>query len=393
MYLKLTDRVRRPGRLATSVLALLLSLATAAQAAPSPAPTFDPNNPEDAKLKAVFQRFDARRDVVEGSLETVQRQLVDIETRLITLRAALAKSEAELAKRHAQLTAAIAKLNAQKLLLKDSAATIYMRGPFSYIDAILNAEDISSLMRVDVYSQSVLGDFIRILQEVKELKVRVQKLYNAVRAHTIDLRKQTAEVEAQEAKIMQRQQQFFAQRQQLINGLVADFGGLAALKKHGFDIIIRAYAGTSNRITAELTEAQKKQDVAKTGEFVLQWPVESRRITSRYGWRIHPLWGYRSFHTGIDIGAPYGAPITAAADGIVVDVAYMGAYGLAMIIDHGNSIGTVYAHMSRTSVQKGDVVKAGQEIGKVGCTGWCTGPHIHFEVRLASKAENPVFWL
>ena len=78
---------------------------------------------------------------------------------------------------------------------------------------------------------------------------------------------------------------------------------------------------------------------------------------------------------------------------MVTDVAYMGAYGLVVVIDHGHSIGTVYAHMSRTSVKAGDVVTAGDEIGKVGCTGWCTGPHIHFEVRLASKAENPIFWL
>jgi murein DD-endopeptidase MepM/ murein hydrolase activator NlpD len=395
MYGMFTQRVRRPGRVAATVLILLLALANAAQAAPTPSstPTFDPNNPEDAKLKSVFQRFDAKRDVVEGSIRTVEQQLVEVENRLIKLRAELAKSEAELAKRTAQLHAAIAKLNAQKILLKDSAATIYMRGPFSYIDAILNADDISSLMRVDVYSQSVLGDFIRILHEVQALKIRVQKLYNTVRAHTIELREQTHKVEQEEAQIMVRQQSFFAQRQRLINGLVADFGGLDELKKHGFDIIIRAYSGTSNRIATELTTAQKSQDVAKTGEYVIEWPVASHRITSRYGWRIHPLWGYRSFHTGIDIGADYGSPITAAADGVITDVAYMGAYGLVVVIDHGHSIGTVYAHMSRTSVKAGDVVTAGDEIGKVGCTGWCTGPHIHFEVRLASKAENPIFWL
>jgi murein DD-endopeptidase MepM/ murein hydrolase activator NlpD len=178
----------------------------------------------------------------------------------------------------------------------------------------------------------------------------------------------------------------------LINGLVADFGGLDELKKHGFDIIIRSYAGTSTRITRALQEAQKGQDVAETGEYRIFWPVEEHRITSRFGWRIHPLWGYRSYHTGLDIGSPYGAKVLAVADGRVVDVAYMGAYGLAIVIDHGHSIGTVYAHLSRTRVDKGDIVRRGDQIGSVGCTGWCTGPHIHFEVRVASKAENPVFW-
>jgi murein DD-endopeptidase MepM/ murein hydrolase activator NlpD len=77
----------------------------------------------------------------------------------------------------------------------------------------------------------------------------------------------------------------------------------------------------------------------------------------------------------------------------VVDVAYMGAYGLAIVIDNGHAIGTVYAHLSRTRVAKGDIVHQGDQIGNVGCSGWCTGPHVHFEVRVASKPQNPIFWL
>jgi murein DD-endopeptidase MepM/ murein hydrolase activator NlpD len=397
MRTKPTDRVRRPGRLAALALALVFALGAAAHAAPSPAPTFDPNNPEDAKLQKVFKSFDAKRDVIEGRLQVVGQQLLQIETELAKVRASLAKAEAELTKRQAELSAAIAKLNAQKALLKESAADIYIRGPYSYLNAILNAEDISSIVSLNVFSESVLGDFIRVLHEVQALKARVEKLYKAIRTRTLELRSQTADLEAEEAKVLAKQAQAFNQRQSLINGLVSDFGGLDQLKSHGFDIIIRSFAGTSSRITNELTEAQKsavaQHDVAKTGEYRLEWPVEEHRITSRFGWRIHPLWGYRSYHTGIDIGSPYGAPVTAVADGRIVDVAYMGAYGLAIVMDNGHAIGTVYAHLSRTRVAKGDIVHQGDQIGNVGCSGWCTGPHIHFEVRLASKPENPIFWL
>lgn len=393
MHLNPTQRVRRPGRVTALALAVVLALGAAAHAAPSPAPTFNPNNPEDAKLQKVFQRFDAKRDVVEGGLRSLEVQLLEVETRLAKLRVRLVKAETELKKRRAELAAATAKLEAQRALLKDSAADIYKRGPWSYLNAMLNAQDISSLSRVEVYSRSVLNDFIRILREVEALKERVERLFNAVRTRTLELRKQTREVEAEEAKILTRQMAMMNQRQSLINGLVADFGGLAALKKHGFDIIIRAFSGTSTRITNLLAEAQQGQDVAKTGEYVLRWPLEEHRITSRFGWRIHPLWGYRSHHTGIDMGADYGDKITSVADGVVLDVAYMGAYGLAIVIDHGHSIGTVYAHLSRTRVSKGQVVKAGEEIGRVGCSGWCTGPHVHFEVRVATKPVNPIFWL
>lgn len=397
MFSTFTQRVRRPGRALALALALSFALTTIASAAPSPQPTFNPNDPEDAKLQSVFKKFDAKRDVVEGRLQAVASELIAVETKLIAIRSKLSKAEAELTKRTNELNAAKARLAAQKAKLQDSAGEIYKRGPFSYMNALLNAEDISAAVRLNVYSESVIGDFIRILREVQALKLRVEKLYKAVRARTIELRKQTAELEEQEAKIMVRQQQIFGQRQVLINGLVSDFGGLGELKKHGFDVIIRSYAGTSSRITHALDVAQKAErdakDVAETGEYIIRWPVEEHRITSRYGWRIHPLWGYRSFHTGIDIGSPYGAPVYSAADGRVVDVAYMGAYGLAIVIDNGHSIGTVYAHLSRTSVDKGDVVKSGQQIGNVGCSGWCTGPHIHFEIRIASRAVNPVFWL
>ena len=375
-------------------LAIVFVLGAAAHAAPTPSstPTFDPKNPEDVKLQKVFQRFDAKRDVVEGGLRSLEVRLLEVETRLAKLRVRLTKAEAELKARRAELAVATAKLEEQRALLKDSAADIYKRGPWSYINAMLNAQDISSMGRVEVYSRSVLNDFIRILREVEALKIRVEKLFNAIRVKTLELRKQTREVELEEADIVQRQVQMMSRRQTLINGLVADFGGLDVLKKHGFDVILRSYSGTSTRITNLLKEAQVGQDVSKTGEYLITWPLEERRITSRYGWRIHPLWGYRSFHHGIDMGANHGDKITAVADGVVLDVAYMGAYGLAIVMDHGHSIGTVYAHLSRARVAKGQTVKAGDQIGFVGCSGWCTGPHVHFEVRVASKPENPIFW-
>lgn len=382
-------RVRRSRRL--TAMALAVFLAFGAVAAASPTPTPDPT--EEARLNGIFQRFDAKRDVVESKLRSIELQLIDIEARLTKLRAKLAASEREMQKRQGELAAAIKSLADQKLLLKDSAASIYMRGPWSYLNAVLNAEDIGSILRVEVYSEAVLGDFVRIMHDLQGKKEKVEQLYNTVRKRTLDLRTQTREVEAEESHAMQLQQQQFAQNQRLINALVADFGGLDALRAHGFDVILRSYSGGSTRITNDLKEAQQGQDVAQDGEYILRWPVEEHRITSRFGWRIHPIFGYRSFHTGIDIGSDYGSELVASMAGRIVDVGYMGAYGLAIVIDHGHSLATVYAHLSRALVSIGENVTAGQQIGTVGCSGWCTGPHVHYEVRVASEARNPVFWL
>ena len=112
-------------------------------------------------------------------------------------------------------------------------------------------------------------------------------------------------------------------------------------------------------------------------------------VTSAFGPRIHPIDGTHDFHTGVDLRAPQGAPILAALDGVVRSAGPRGGYGNAVEIDHGGGVTTLYAHASALSVRPGDVVEAGESLGKVGQTGKATGPHLHFEVRAQGKAIDP----
>jgi len=118
-------------------------------------------------------------------------------------------------------------------------------------------------------------------------------------------------------------------------------------------------------------------------------PVPGAPVTSAYGYRIHPIYGTSRLHTGIDYGADSGVAIRAAADGVVVSAGWFGGYGNATIIDHGGGIATLYGHQSSISVSANGKVTQGQTIGRVGCTGDCTGPHVHFEVRLNGDPVNP----
>lgn len=121
----------------------------------------------------------------------------------------------------------------------------------------------------------------------------------------------------------------------------------------------------------------------------LVWPTEGN-ITDPFGPRIHPLLGYESNHTGVDIAAPYGAPVRAAGKGEVRFAGWASGYGFAVVIDHGSGVMTLYGHASRLLVKEGDQVHAGQEILLVGSTGLSTGPHLHFEVRVDDKAVDPL---
>ena len=123
----------------------------------------------------------------------------------------------------------------------------------------------------------------------------------------------------------------------------------------------------------------------------MAWPVPGyTRITSEYAMRVHPITGVYKLHTGVDISAPIGANFVAANDGIVTKASYNGAYGNMVIIDHGGGISTLYAHGSEILVEVGQTVKRGDAILKVGSTGYSTGPHAHFEVRINGVTTNPM---
>ena len=118
-------------------------------------------------------------------------------------------------------------------------------------------------------------------------------------------------------------------------------------------------------------------------------PVPGAPVTSPFGYRVHPIYGTSRLHTGIDYGADTGVAIRASADGVVVSAGWYGGYGNATIIDHGGGIATLYGHQSTISVSSGGRVTQGQTIGRVGCTGDCTGPHVHYEVRVNGDPVNP----
>ena len=119
-------------------------------------------------------------------------------------------------------------------------------------------------------------------------------------------------------------------------------------------------------------------------------PIKDAPLASRYGFRIDPLSGNVGFHPGIDISATQGTPIHAVAAGTVLIAADEGGYGNAVVLDHGNSMSTLYGHMVRVAVSPGQHVDVGDVIGFVGSTGLSTGPHLHFEVRVHGVTIDPL---
>ncbi len=146
----------------------------------------------------------------------------------------------------------------------------------------------------------------------------------------------------------------------------------------------------SDKLAALISKSTKHSGVVVGGGFLL--PVHGR-VSSPFGWRTHPIFKSRIFHTGIDYAVPMGTPIKAANAGKVIYSGWYGGYGKVVILDHGSCTGapttTLYAHMSQPKVSVGENVVRGQTIGLSGSTGYSTGPHVHFEVRINGKPQNP----
>jgi hypothetical protein len=145
------------------------------------------------------------------------------------------------------------------------------------------------------------------------------------------------------------------------------------------------------QLTSLLRLRQGCQPGASPRRGVLSHPLPGSRVTSGYGSRTHPVYGRPQFHSGTDFAGRTTA--LAAADGLVLEIRDRPGFGLTIVLDHGNGIGTSYSHLARVAVRSGDHVTAGQPIGTVGRSGFATGDHLHFEVRVHGVTTNPLDWL
>jgi murein DD-endopeptidase MepM/ murein hydrolase activator NlpD len=149
----------------------------------------------------------------------------------------------------------------------------------------------------------------------------------------------------------------------------------------------------SSDIAALLRRHQADQTITPSGKGVLGSPLASPIVTSTYGYRLHPIFGDRRLHAGIDLRAATGTPVYASGSGVVVWAGHRGGYGNTVVLAHGGSLATLYAHNSELLVASGDTVRRGQLIARAGSTGNSTGPHLHFEVRVGGTPVDPLRYL
>ncbi|NJO72942.1 MAG: peptidoglycan DD-metalloendopeptidase family protein [Leptolyngbyaceae cyanobacterium RM1_406_9] len=239
-----------------------------------------------------------------------------------------------------------------------------------------------------------LNEFLDRRRQLKLVYQADRKILANLQAQFNDLNQRKRTIERQKNDIALMTQQLLAQK--------AQFEAQAKIQQ---DLIGRL---RQDRNALEEAESQLERDSATiavmirqrlsipgpvirgTGQFI--YPLVGI-VTSNFGWRIHPILGYRRFHAGVDFGASHGSTIQAADAGVVIFSGWYGGYGNAVVISHGGSLTTLYAHASELYVSQGQTVQQGQAIAAVGSTGFSTGPHLHFEVRQNGEPVNPLEFL
>lgn len=396
------------GRMLVAVLALLASTFTSAASAHTVDDTSNrlrETRDELAREKQDLEDLQEEErqarvalDQVSHELEHAQENLAQLEADVAAAQAALTAATRRTADITAQLVAETRRLDdAQTNLAKKEGvfearvAATYKYGTVTYADALVEARDFSDFMSSYYYVRSALqhdnvliGEVTDLVNEIAERRSEIDRLREDAVREERESREAAKRVATLTADQRALTEQIGAKRSRQ-NQLVAQLEASAA----AHEARIAELEVESKKLAEELRRSRWRAGAPGAGE--LAWPTNGAP-GSGYGWRTHPIFGSRRFHSGVDISGPTGQAIVSAAEGRVVSSGWRGGYGLATVIDHGGGLATLYAHQSQLLVSAGEIVQKGQTIGRIGSTGYSTGPHLHFEVRVNGEPQDPMRW-
>ncbi|HEX2110281.1 MAG TPA: peptidoglycan DD-metalloendopeptidase family protein [Gaiellaceae bacterium] len=352
---------------------------------------------EEGVLSEQIEAASADIDALEGDIGSLTERVEALEAELARYRARLAALEALYREQTRHLNRLRRDHATAERRLEERLVELYQAGEADTLEILLRVESLDELIEqldfvteIGQQDQRIATTLERLKGEMRRARRRTGRIRAEVAEATAIVADRTDQARAARAELIARQEALAAaraERQELLTGVRDDREeaeeDLAALEAASAQLAAQIQAAAS---TAPLSGGGSggggDTTPSSTG---LIWPV-SGVVTSGYGTR----WG--RLHAGVDIAAPSGTTVRAAASGSVIYAGGMGGYGNIVVIDHGGGLATAYAHLSAIWVGGGSVSQ-GQGIGAVGCTGSCTGPHLHFEVRINGNPVDPLGYL
>ncbi len=341
------------------------------------------------RLAGEVEALDKRIEQLQGEADALTPRIQRAAKRTDQLHSEAQRLKYECESTQAEIDQTQAQYDKQRDLLSERVQSSYKQGSWFFIDMLLGSQDFDDLIarttlvnRVIESNNNIAADLEATGRSLDAAKVKLDRSLEAVtlkEREAANVEGELRSLRASRAGKAREQSAIQSQKSRLVADNRKNAKRLRALAE--------AEEAESDRIAAMLSGGG-------SGRFSgsMAWPVpSSSRITSKFGPRICPFHG-KELHPGIDIGAPSGSAIVAAGKGEVLYAGYRGGYGNTIILDHGNGVTTLYAHQRAggIKVSTGERVTKGQRIGTVGSTGYSTGPHLHFEVRVNGTPKNPM---
>ena len=349
-------------------------------------------------------RFITRKLALDGKIE-INRQMIELIGEQIKI------YDEIIAEKQAELDKALEKETAQTELLRSRIRAMEENSNYSYASFIFDSSSVTELLsRIgDVndimhYDKALEEEYMAAREDVESIKKSYEEVRHEQELLQKELDTKQAELDAQ----VEAAYTMIADIETLSDDAQAEYDAIAeeeakaeetlqeAIRKRAAEEAAKNAAnnansgGNSGGSGGNSGGGGSSGGGSATSLSNLQWPVPScTLITSRFGYRVAPTTGASTYHGGLDIGAGMGTSIVAAGAGDVIYAGDNGGYGKCVMIDHGNGVVTVYAHMSSIGVSYGQYVTAGQYVGAVGSTGVSTGPHCHFEIRINGAQTDP----
>ncbi len=315
-------------------------------------------------------------------LNNLNQKITTYEEEISSLEENLSKISTEIEDITAKLNVIEESYNIQKDALENRIVALYEAGDILYLDVLLNSNSVSEF----ISNYFLIGEIVKydneLLENIEKQKTQIETIKNTLteRKETLDSIKKNKEkttISLENSKIIR-------------NSYIAKLTDDEKAMQEKIDKYQTELNSIDSQITL-LTSLNIGEDYVG-GEFI--WPAPGySTITSKFGWRYHPVLKVNNLHKGTDIAMTTGSYIIASNDGVVIKSMYTTGYGNMVMIDHGGGITTLYAHGSEIIAQTGQTVKKGDLIMKAGSTGWSTGPHLHFEVRINGTPINSMEFL
>ena len=344
---------------------------------------------QKSNVQSIINSLQTSKGELTSYVAELDQELAGIQSNIDLYNGLIEEKEAEIAQTTLELEEAEAVTEAQYEAMKTRIKFMYESGNTMYMELLFTASSFGDMLNkadyineLESYDRAMLVQYQLTVENTLTIKEELE-----AEQAVLDAAKEAAQEEADNMDAL------IAEKESEIAGYNADISDQQAIMAE-YDAMIAAEQAEIAALE-EALKADKDALAAATsvsyytsGQFV--WPAPSyTRISSEFGWRTHPIFGTQKFHSGLDMAAPGGSPILAACEGTVTAAGYSSSMGNYIYVDHGGGLSTVYMHASAIYVSKGDHVTAGQQIGAVGSTGWSTGNHLHFSVRLNGEYVNP----